>query len=464
MNVDPELVSPKPENDVPATDTTTESIPAPKIGKEESILQAASEELNEAEANEPNEPTRPVMVGGPTKKSHKKLLVALLSLVVVGGLIAGGLLLFKKPANTPAAKGTGSGTSAPTVKTARTYVPDTVPYAFRANSTDPYSIYYRPAAGGERKEVMKLERDEYASVSDTVGNVVVFGSDTKLYASEDSGKTYTKIYTATSGEAINSVKISSDGDKIAVAVVPDFSNQSKGQVFTVDLNGKNKKNLFEDPNALYLIGWSNKKQKMAYWQGCYGCDGGRTGWKLRDLKTNKARDLVKDVDPKTFYYVAAVSDDMSTLMYIQTTYDAAIKVDGLPGYYSAAPYKVMKADLNANNGGIDIATVGKKQEKNSNGTDKIRRFSVGFLAGTNDGYYAEGNKINMVSTEGAEVLYQADQDISAVHYASDKAVIVSTGDLSSSDFLLSNYDLKTKKSTQIFQGDANTSLFGIATK
>ncbi len=465
MKVDPDLVSPKPEDDIPESDSPAERPVAPRVGKEESILQAASEELTEAEAAEPDQPSRTVSVGTPIKKSHKKLLLSALAVVIIGGLVVGGLMLFRKPVKTPVVKTTESDVTSSSAQENRTYVPNTVAYAYRANTTDPYSVYYRPAAGGERKEVMKLERDEYTSVSDVVGNIVVFGSDTKLYVSDDAGKTYTNVYTAASGEAINSVKVSSDRTKVAVAVVPDFSNQSKGQVFSIDLNGKNKKTLFDDPSALYLIGWNNSKQKIAYWQGCYSCDGGRTGWKLRDLKSKAVRDLVKGVDPKTYYHQAAISDDMSTLMYVQSTYDAAIKVSDPPGYYSAAPYKVMKADLTtADNSGIDIATVGKKQEKNSNGTDKIRRFSLGFLAGTNDGYYAEGNKINLVSTEGTVVLYQADQDISAVHYASDKAVIVSTGDISSADFLLSNYDLVAKKSTQIFQGDANTSVFGVSTK
>ncbi len=462
MKVDPELVSPKSEDEKPDINMSDKPMAESKVGKEESILQAASEELTETETVDAS---RAVTAGVPSKKSHKKLILKLLIVVVViGGLVAGGVFLTKKTTPVPDGKTSTANVSTSPAKDAKANVPDTVAYAYRANNSDPYTIYYRSAVGGERTEVMKLERDEYASVSDVVGNVVVFGSDTKLYVSEDAGKTYSTVYTAASGEAINSVKVSADATKIAVATVPDFSNQSKGQVFSIDLDGKSKKTLFDDSSALYLIGWNNSKQKIAYWQGCYACDGGRTGWKLRDLKTKVVRDLVKDVDPKTYYYTAAISDDMSTLMYVQTTYDGAIQEEGLPGYYSAAPYIVKKADLGANNGGTTIATVGKKQETNSNGTDKIRRFSLGFLAGTNTGYYAEGNKINLVSTEGTSVLYQADADISAVHFASDKSVIVSTGELSSADFLLSNYDLSAKKSVQIFQGDVNTSLFGITTK
>lgn len=464
MNEVPELESPNPDDDAPVSDNPETVSTTPRLGKEESILQAASEELAETEATQPDEPSRPVSANGPPKKSHKKVYIGLLSLVIISGLVIAGVLLLKKPAKTSSSATSKTGTIADKAQASKTYVPDTVAYAFRANSTDPFSIYYRPAIGGERKEVKKLDRDEYVSVSDVVGNVVVFGSDTKLYVSQDAGKTYETVFTAAAGEAINSVKLSSEADRIAVAIVPDFSNQSKGAVFSIDLDGKDKKDLFEDPSALYLIGWSSKKQKIAYWQGCYACDGGRTGWKLRDLKTNTAKDLVSGVDPKTYYYVASVSNDMSTLMYIQSTYDAAIKTEGPPGYYSAAPYKVMKADLNAGKGGIEIAIVGEKAEKNSNGTDKFRRFSLGFLSGTNTGYYAEGNKLNVVGDEGPSLLYQSDQDISAVHYASDKIVVVSTGELSSSDFLLSSYNLTTKKSTQIFQGDDNTSLFGVTTK
>lgn len=439
---------------------TSASVPEPpRVSKEESILQAAASDIGEVD--ERPMAAGPVVSSAP-KKSHKKLWLSIITIVVIAAAGVGAYMLLKKPAKVEAPK---TAADQPAVQqVSASYIPNTVPYAYRAANADPYTIYYRPAAGGERKEVMKLERDEYPSLSDTVGSTVVFGSDTKLYVSQDSGKTYKVAYTAAGGEAINSVKISFEGTRIAVAVVPDFSNQSKGQVFSIDLNGKNKKSLFDDASALYLIGWSEKKQSIAYWQGCYACDGGRTGWKLRNLKADTARDLVKDVDPKTFYYEVTISSDMSTLMYIQTTYDPAIKEEGPPGYYSAAPYKVMKADLNANNGGIDIATVGKKQEKNTNGTEKIRHFSLGFLAGTTDGYYAEGTKLNIVSTEGTAVLYQSDQDIVDVYFASEKSVIVATGNLSTSDYALSNYDITAKKSTQIFQGDANTSLFGITTK
>lgn len=441
----------------PAESPTASS--ASPAAKGEALLQEAAAEMAEEESSQSEKETS----AKPPKKSRKKLWISLIAVVLIAGLAVVGWLLFSGDDSTKTTTNTPDTSAAEEQVAENTYAPNTIAYAYRSANADPFTIYTRPAIGGDRTEITKLERDEYASVSDTVGSTVVFGSDTKLYVSTDSGKTYKTLYEATSGEAINSVKVSFEGTKVAIAVVPDFSNQTSGKVITVDLDGKNKKDLFTDEKALYLIGWSEKKNQMAYWQGCYACDGGKSGWKLRDLKASTAKDLVTGVDTKEFYHRVAISSDMSQLIYVQATTDASIEVEGPPGYYSAAPYRVKVAELASGKSSL-IATVGTKNEKNTNGTEKIRIVSVGFLAGTNTPYYADETKLYKVVDTKPSLLYQADQQIINVSFVNKDTVIASTGNPSTADFVLSSYDVAAKKSTQILQGDANTSLFGVTTK
>ncbi len=179
-------------------------------------------------------------------------------------------------------------------------------------------------------------------------------------------------------------------------------------------------------------------------------------------KKKTAEDLLDGADIKTLEYTMAFSDDMKVMTYIKHTVDTSIAIDGIPGYYTGAPYSIMQVDVASGESKV-VKTIGTKQEKNANGTYKYRQFFLGFLAGTSTPYYAEDTNIYKIVSLKPEQLYAADKPLGGVYFASDSNVIVGT-ELPANEYTLSNYDLKAKKSTLIFEGNINTSIIGVTTK
>lgn len=430
------------------------------ISKDEEMIKGA------ADAMESEDSVLPQHKPPKTRKSKKKLLIVLLVLLILG--IAGfvGWRVMGDQSSTQSTSSSNNGSDAKPggqANAEKTYAPNAIAYAFKPDLNTPYTVFSRPAIGGDRAESVKLDRDYSIAYQDTARGAVIFGNDSRLYVSSDSGKTYSIAYEATAGEAINSAKLSFEGDRIALGVIPNYGDNVKGKVISIDLKGKDKQEVFEaDKYAIYLIGWSQSKQKMAYSEGCYGCDGGRTGYKLRDIKTKQAKDLIPGVDVKSLGYGAAVSSDMSKVVYVESTYDDSINTEGPPGYYAAAPYNIRLLDV-ASTKSTDLDTIGTKSEKNANGTDKYRQFILGFLADSNTPFYAEGTTIKSGVDTKVSTVYEAEKPILHVLYVSDDAVIASSG-VDTSDFALFNYSRKDKKSISIFQGDNNTAIFGVTTK
>ncbi len=434
----------------------------PTYSKEDDILQDATKDLEEPFFEEESKK--------PKKHRSKKPLIVIAVLVLLGAIGTGGWYLVVKkqifakknsPAASSADKAASPATTQPSV--VLDLSPNTVAYAYRDSNTVPYTVYYRPAAGGDRTEVTKLPKDFSIAYHDAQRSSVAFASDSVVYVSSDAGKTYTKIYETTGGGAITSIKLSAEGDRLAVGMVPNFGSNVKGGVFSVDLQGKDKKDLFDaDKYAIYVIGWSSAKQKMAYAEGCYGCDGSRSAYKMRDLKAKTASDLIPGGDIKTLGFAQSISDDMTKLIYVESTYDPAIKVDGPVEYYSAAPYKIKVLDYTTNKT-TTVATVGTKNEKNANGTEKMRQFNAGFNAGSTKAYYTEGTSLYGVDGGSQSILYTAGQSILGVGYVGKDQLLTWYGK-DASDFILVNYGLSGKKETKIFGGDNNTVVLGVTTK
>ncbi len=445
----------QPTPSVSSDDTTP---PSPPISKEESILQSASEGVDEID----DQPNRVVLPPAPEKKSHKKLWIALLLLVVIvgGGGAAFALLGSKK--ETPAAS-SSTGTPVVEKKATQTFSPDKVSYAYRTAEADPYTVFYRPTAGGERKEVTKLDRDEYVSNMDVKGNVAAFLSGKKIFLSKDGGTTYKAVYTVEAGEDVISLKIAGDGSRITFSTFSTASADVEGKIYSLNTSGSDKQELVTSAKyALFVQAYSPTTNRLAYAEGCYGCDSGYSAIKLYDLKKKTAEDLLDGADIKTLEYTMAFSDDMKVVTYIKHTVDTSIAIDGIPGYYTGAPYSIMQVDVASGESKV-VKTIGTKQEKNANGTYKYRQFFLGFLAGTSTPYYAEDTNIYRIVSLKPELLYTSDKALGGVYFVSDKNVIVGT-ELPANEYTLSNYDLTTKKSVLIFEGNINTSIIGVSTK
>lgn len=441
----------------PAEETT----PYQPVSREESILKSASVGVSEVD----DQPDRAVQPPVPPKKSHKKaIIIAIVTLIVLGAGASAYFMLSKESSTTDSSK--AADTPAAQEKPAvATYEADKVTYAYKTSQANPYTMYYRPAAGGERKEATKLPAEAYPGSPDIVGQTAAFVStDNKVYVSTDGGVTYSVKYQPDATEVITELKISSDQNRIAFSTNPTEGEDSSGTIYSVNTSGKDKQTVFKSTSgkALFVLAYSASDNKLAYSEGCYGCDGPRTAYRMYDIKAKTSKDILPGVDIQSVQYNATFSDDLSSMVYVQSTIDEKIKVEGLPGYYDAAPYMVKTLDIKTLKA-TTIETIGKKSEKNANGTDRYRQFYIGFLAGTNTAYYAEGKTLNIVDADKPKLHYTFDATVTGVHYVSQKTVIAST-EKTTNDFLLNNYDVAAKKATLIFEGDANTVLVGVTTK
>ncbi|RTK94573.1 hypothetical protein EKI60_03055 [Candidatus Saccharibacteria bacterium] len=433
--------------------------PAPRMSREEALLRSASKNMEDE--TDDQAPIHPKSVTADTKKGHKKLWVSLLIIVLLAGAAVAVWYFVLRDKQ---AVGNGQ-ENKPTSQQQQTltYEPESVAYAFRANNTDPYTIYSRPALGGERKEALTLPRDAEPLSAGVVGKTVAFTADKSVYVSTDGGQKYTKVYDVASGEDITSAQLSRDGTRIAIATL-DQSSDSKGKAISVNLEGKDTKQLFSaEEAAIFMIGWNDKKQQAVYREGCFQCDGTMTKLKVRDLKSGKSNDILSDADLQKVGGLFDVSDDLTQFIYVENTVDKNTPVDNLWGYYVAAPYKVTLVDIAAKKSSV-LATIGSKGEKNANGTDKYRSFYMGFVAGTNTPYYAEGNDLFTVKAGSAEKAFTGDKPVWAVPFVGKDQIFVATADAGSMDFTLSSFTIADKETSLIFEGDANTVILGISTK
>lgn len=387
------------------------------------------------------------------KRSKKKLLTGLLILLLLAGAGAAAWYFFLRDKPQPAAPATEP---APVEQTALSYVPETIAYAFRDGDNNPYTLFWRPAGGGDRSQVQILNRSASPSHSDSYGSNVVFAADEKIYTSTDYGKSYTQVFESEPGAQITDVKLSSDGKLLAFGYYPDGSE--KNTVKTIQLDGKDSKDLFTATKpGVDILGWNS--QRMVYTENCYGCDGSAPTPYTRNLTDNKSTKLLEDTELKEITSLA-VPGDVTKLLYVQGVDDGAA-AEGLEAGVTA-PYKVMLLDL-ASNKTETLATIGTADEKNPNGTTRYRNIQIGFLAGSVTPYYVDGTTLYTVSGSEPNAFYKSESAIQFVSFASESNVIVAHGD-SLSDYSLTNFAIESNEGVAIFQGNANTVILGVTTK
>lgn len=425
----------------------------PYVSQDEAMLQDASRDM------QIDAPLQPQVADSPSPPSRggKKALLAIGIIILLVGLGMAGWLFARKNSPTTATvakKTTNSDTSE--VKT-QTLLANTIAYAFKATDKDPFSIYSRPAIGGDRKEALVLDKKLIPLSSDVRGQSTVFNTDDGIYTSVDSGKTYKKIINLSAGQQVTSIKFSTTGQHIAYGYLA--AADGKNVVKSVDLNGQNPTDLFSSDKAgVYVYAWNEIKNQIAFGEGCYGCDGHPSSYTLRDLKTKTNKDLLGALSKAIIVQSVSVSDDLSKVIYVAANADsgsAALSAGG-------APYVVTEYDVSAAKAGF-TKSIGTKGEKNPNGTDKYRTILVGFTIGTSKAYYADGATLYTLGDGGPKELVTVDKPILRILYVSDTNLIFGYG-AESSDYNLINYGISDKKSTTIFQGDNNTVIFGVTTK
>ena len=420
----------------------TENQPNPLVSDESSQhdpVKEASESMNEEDTESPAEQTKPT---APPKKSKKGLVLLLIILLLVAG--GGGWYYYQNIQETTETS------TAPTTETepaAPTYQANTVAYAYRESDSVPYDVFYRPAAGGDREEVQKLNRNQTITNSDVSGDSVAFAADDSVFVSTDSGATYTEIIDLTGGEKVTSLAFNVAGDKIAVGV----NSNSTATLKSYDLTGENPEDIYDTKKAgIYVEGWNDDTIVMS--EGCFECDGFPTPF-VYDREEDALTEITYEAAEDQLITMEA-SNDLSTIILTA----APANSDGLG---RMVPYTVLSYDV-ASDESTEIQTIGESDETNENGTAKTYDVMIGFFAGTNTPYYAVENELYKVEDDNAVLFYESDNTIFNVQYASDDTVIASTGK-QQADYNLVNYSVADEETTTILSGDNNTVLLGVTT-
>ncbi len=439
-----------------------ESMSTPRnsfVSKDEQALQDASAAM-QADETIPASPEQPTTAPLKPKKSKKKLLVVLLVVVLLTAVGFGiSKLLGKKDASDASATSqSDSGTAKPGADTSQSIEPDSVLYAFKDADANPFTLYTRPAVGGDRKESLKLNRDVYVLQHDTRGSNAAFATDDGLYVSRDNGKNYTNVLKLEAGEQVTGVRFANSGARLVYATTKDLKTSS---IKSVNLQGKDTQDVATvDAGGVLLYGWNDQKNKLFYSKGCANCDGSPSSYVIYDTKAKKETEVKLAIAATDYVQGVAISDDFTRILAVNATPDTSGETALAAG---VAPYTIVSYDVAAGKA-TEAATVGEKGEKNPNGTLKVRTLMVGFFAGENKGYYTNDTSLYALKS-GTEpsVYYTADKPLLQVLFVNSNVVIAGAGD-NTGDYALAHYDVAKKKSSAIFQGDNNTVIIGVTTK
>jgi hypothetical protein len=408
------------------------------------------------------------------KSSKKKITIILVALLIVG---AGGYFAYSQTHKKPVVTQSAPPVAQPQAK-ASVIAPDSVLYYTKAKEADPYSLYLRPATGGERKAVLTLSNKaangSYYTFGgfDVKGQNVVFSTYDGIYSSTDGGSTFKNIHKldpakVKDNQAITSLKFSSDGKKIVFAFLPALvAGNINNTVSSMDLDGQNVAEVHKFANVagVFIYNYDTQKNQLVYSTGCYFCDGGPGIPHLMDLKTGADKQLLQKNDAEILSDWQ-VSPDGQKLLYFVGTNDKQVadQVGGL-GWQGAPPYKINELDLSTGQS-VQLATVGTLHEKDTDGKFKNYIIQVGYTNDKHKAFYSADNKLYVLNGTNAGLEFESDKDIRDLSFVSTDEVLVSTYNTKgAADYTLYRYETSGKKSTSVLQGDVNTGLMGVTTK
>jgi len=422
----------------------------------------------------PEQPSsEPPAVSQPPKKSSnkKKVLMIVLALVLIGAA-AGGYLYYK---HGQTKKTTTTTTIVASTTPAKVVTPQNVVYATKAKQSDPYTIYTRPAAGGDRKSTMTVngkENNVYYSFDHykVRGQNVVFSLPDGIYVSTDGGATFNNVHKLVPPKenqpaSVTSLQFSTDGKKIVYAYFASkgSSTTALNTVTTMDIDGKNSKDVHAfDKAGVFIYSYNAQTDSLVYGTGCYFCDGNIVEPHLMNLKTNVDKKLFGTNIDTEVVSLPVSSLDGQKLIYWVGTVDKQITEDSFGFGSSGAPFKVNQYDI-ASGQTSTLATIGTLHEKDADGKIKFYRINVGYTDDTQQPYYSAEAKLFTVKDGKPSLLLEASKSIGNVDFVSADAIFAQTISTDKGDFTYYRYDPATKKNTTIFEGDTNTQPFGVTT-
>lgn len=387
----------------------------------------------------------------PPKKSKKKALLIILLLAIILATAVGVWTLMKgdkQPAATPP---TSTDTGIKPVE--NTLVPYAVAYAYGDPEKAPREFFWRPLSGGERTTAGKIGSKNYLSYSDVYKDKVLVvstaGTDNKsgetVWYSKDSGKTYTKIFTGEPSDGqglaaqITSAAFSTDGSAIVIGFLPTDGNNT---VKEINPDTKAVTDLFNiEQRGVFIEEYDKTAKKLYYFTGCYNCDGSHS---------NKL--LLRDIETKTESTVYEDTAKVGVETVFNSDLSKVLKVSGIIGM-GIGPGKPFTVEE------FDIASKKSKKLVTIN-EDMIPK--VGYSDGDSTPYYTQKASVYTVENGKKTLLFEAAESIRDVYLVDQDQVVASAG--TSEDYILTGYNVTTKKVTNILNGDANTNIFGVTWK
>ncbi len=399
-----------------------------------------------------NEPTPIVSAVAPIPKKNRTLFYILVSVLLAVSLAVG--IWAYLNSSTPTPPSTINGSAINTQSKNKNLQPSSIVYSFKKSMDDPSAFYSRPIIGGERTLAKQLQAKEYTSQSDIYKDKVLIvtnvgsgdSDEAVIWFSQDSGRTYEKIFkelstsadTSNLGPQITSARFSNDGSAIVFALL---SANRENTVKEINLQTKNEKDLFTaDTAGVFITAYNKEKNKLYYSKGCFNCDGNSNNeMLLRDLSDNSESVVYKK----------------NNAVVIQTVFNEdltkAVVLSGTSGEFLGAsePYTVEELILESKKF-TAIATLGSK-------TTPAIGYTVEGMP-----FYSDNNKIYGVenSDRKSTLLFEDTQPILSAHLISKDMVITSSG--SYDDFKVTNYFLRDKKSVIVLSGDSNTLIVGVS--
>lgn len=402
----------------------------------------------------------PISSGNPKiHKSHNRrpFIIALILVLVVGAGLYYWFNVRKEPAKSSSTQQSQTNQSESTDTT----VVDKIFYLKRTGSEKGYTLYSNTTDGKNETEIDKYSEATITGALDQNETEILFTVGTDVYyMNKSSADKPIKVTTFTAGQDITAGKIvPPDSKTIILSVTSDgTSKSSMSTLMQVDINGKNKKVIYEgDSRALIVTSWDLKNDRVFVKDNCWQCDGSTDINKSYAIKisdgTKTTSTPYSDLMDNQVSKVVTASSGEKNYYFVATT-DQTTKISPAlgPEYYVGAPYSLS----------IDgKTTLGAYGEKKLNSDGIPVEHSYDIYIDNSDKFYASFDE-NLYNTDDKTAIIIATtsdkKPISKIEYASNVDGVLKVSD---SIRYLSFAD---KKETSITQSDPYLVVVGVSTK